>query len=367
MSDQSKRLLDLALEIQQIPAPTFGEARRAEFVRGQFQKDGLSDVSMDGCGNVYARLPGSGNRPALVVSAHLDTVFPADTDLRILRTPGRVAAPGIGDNSLGVAGLLALAWSLREKRVRLPGDLWLVADVCEEGLGDLRGMRAVVDRFGHDVIAYIVLEGMAYGHIYHRALAVERYGVRIETPGGHSWNDAGAPSAIHELAALVTALAAIPLSTKPRSVLNVGRITGGTSVNTIAAEASIEVDLRCEDPAGLPGLAAQLQRMTALHRRDGVAVHVERIGQRPGGDIPAGHPLVELAAGSLRMQGMQPSLIIGSTDANIPLSLGIPAIGLGLTSGAGGHTLDEYIETGQLQQGLDHLTEVVTKVWDILK
>jgi acetylornithine deacetylase/succinyl-diaminopimelate desuccinylase-like protein len=363
----SKRLLDLALDIQQIPAPTFAEGPRAEFVRGQFQKEGLSDVSVDERGNVYARLPGNGDRAPLVMSAHLDTVFPADTDLRITRTPNRVAAPGIGDNSLGVASLPALVWSLREGRISLPGDLWLVADVCEEGLGDLRGMRAVVERFGRDVTAYIIIEGMAYGHIYHRALAVERYLVRFETPGGHSWNDAGVPSAVHELASLVAALAGIPLAAKPRTVLNVGRFTGGTSVNTIAAEASIEVDLRSEDPAALVDLAARLQRMAALYRRDGVTVDVERIGQRPGGEIPADHPLVRLAAESLRLQGVQPSLIIGSTDANIPLSQGIPSIGLGLTTGGGGHTLDEYIETGLIQQGLDHLTEVVTKVWDMQK
>jgi len=175
------QVLDLAVQIQQIPAPTFYESGRAAFIQKQFVKAGLRDVQVDEIGNVYGRLPGAGQKPPLVVSAHSDTVFPASTDLQVRREKGQIHGPGIGDNSLGVAGLFGLLWGLRARlqgssaELRFPGDLWLVANVGEEGLGDLRGMRVVVDRFGPQVLAYLVVEGMALGQIYHRGLGVKRY------------------------------------------------------------------------------------------------------------------------------------------------------------------------------------------------
>lgn len=197
----SARVLDLAVTIQQIPAPPFGEAQRAEFVRQRFAVEGLEAVSLDALGNVFACLPGSGRSKPLVVSAHLDTVFPFDTDLKVRREADRIFGPGIGDNSLGVAGLFGLLWALRQERgdqPGLPGDLWLVANVGEEGLGDLRGIRAVVERFKDEPLAYLILEGMAFGQVYHRALGVQRYRITVRTEGGHSWVDYGRHSAIHE-------------------------------------------------------------------------------------------------------------------------------------------------------------------------
>ena len=206
-----KRLLDLTVQIQQIPAPTFAETQRAQYVRGLFEAEGLSDISMDAVDNVYARLPGEGKAKPLIVSAHLDTVFPIETDLTVSSKKDRIIGPGIGDNSLGVASLFGLLWLLHERKITLPGDLWLVANVCEEGLGDLRGMRAVVDHFGEDVHAYLILEGLSLGYIQHRALGVQRYRITAKTTGGHSWSDYGQPSALHELSTLVTKLTAIPL------------------------------------------------------------------------------------------------------------------------------------------------------------
>ncbi len=165
------RLIDLAVFIQQIPAPTFHEEARAEFVRTKFAEENLTDVQIDNNGNVYARVPAlrssmAADRPPVVVCAHLDTVFPLSVDLRCEREPERVLGPGIGDNSLGVAGLFGLVWALREQSLNLPGDLWLAANVCEEGLGDLKGIRGVVDRFGSEIQAYIILEGIALGQVY---------------------------------------------------------------------------------------------------------------------------------------------------------------------------------------------------------
>jgi acetylornithine deacetylase/succinyl-diaminopimelate desuccinylase-like protein len=324
-----------------------------------FRQENLADVGMDAAGNVYARLPGRGEVAPLVVSAHLDTVFPAGTDLHVVRTPEQITAPGIGDNALGVAGLFALVWSLHDRQP-LAGDLWLVANVAEEGLGDLRGMKAVVDRFGKGPQAYVVVEGMAFGQVYHRGLGVERYRIGVQTSGGHSWVDFGLPSAIHHLAELVTRLTALSLPVSPRTTLNVGTISGGTTVNTIAAEAHLELDLRSEDAAELARLVGQVQKVAAAANRPGACVTIEVIGSRPAGEIPADHPLIGRAVRCLEALGVTPRLNIGSTDANVPLSRGLPAVCIGLTSGSGSHTTHETIQTAPLAQGLAQLVMLVS-------
>jgi tripeptide aminopeptidase len=358
-----ERLLDLAVAIQQIPAPTDHEGRRAGFVRSRFESDGLSDVALDAVGNVLGRLPGLGQARPLVVTAHLDTVFPSGTDLGVLRQPGRISGPGIGDNSVGVAGLSALAWLLQERRIALPGDVWLVANVGEEGLGNLRGMKAVVERFGERPQAYLVLEGMALGQVYHRALGVRRYLIRIHTPGGHSWIDYGRPSAVHELTTLASRITAIKVPSAPRTTLNVGKISGGTSINTIAAEAELELDLRSERWETLAAVAAQVEQLAGAARRDGVEVEARVIGERPAGELPAEHPLVKLAQACLQEHSLPFNLNIGSTDANQPLSLGLPAVTVGLTTGSGAHTVHEYINTEPLAQGLEQLVDLAGRVW----
>jgi acetylornithine deacetylase/succinyl-diaminopimelate desuccinylase-like protein len=362
------RVLDLAVAIQQIPAPPFGEAQRAAFLRERFLVEGLQDVSMDDIGNVYGRLPGQGQTRPLVVSAHLDTVFPYGTDLQVQREADKVFGPGIGDNSLGLAGLFGLLWALRQKNGQaiLPGDLWLVGNVGEEGLGDLRGMRAVVDRFGDGVCAYVILEGMALGQIYHRGLGVQRYRITANTDGGHSWVDYGKPSAIHELCNLTTRLTALPVPAQPRSSLNVGVIAGGTSVNTIAAQAHLELDLRSESSMALSQLVRQVEALVSAANRPDVVVTLELIGRRPAGKLASSHPLVRLAKRCLQAQGIHPNLTIGSTDANVPLSRGLPAICIGLSTGYGAHTVNEYIHVSPLFQGLAQLLALVEGIFQEL-
>jgi tripeptide aminopeptidase len=363
--NNTSRIIDLAIAIQQIPAPTFSEAQRAEFVRAYFAEEGLSDVEIDPSGNVYACLRSiHGSQHALIVSAHLDTVFPPSVDLGVTREPERVLGPGIGDNSLGVAGLFGLVWALRERGVSLPGDLWLVANVCEEGLGDLRGMRSVVDRFEARASAFLILEGMALGQVYHRALGVRRYQVTVRTPGGHSWIDYGQPSAIHELTALSTRITALEIPRQPRTSLNIGIISGGSSVNTIAAEARLELDLRSEEASALEALARQVEQTVQAAKQPGVSVELEVIGQRPSGEIPAAHPLVALAQDVLRSAGIEPRLNIGSTDANLPLSRGLPAVTIGLTTGGKAHTVHEFINLAPLERGLEQLVRLVSRAWE---
>jgi acetylornithine deacetylase/succinyl-diaminopimelate desuccinylase-like protein len=365
MSDIVNRIIERAIEIQQIPAPTFDERKRGEFVHELFSKEGLQDISMDDVGNVYgclSKVEGSQVKP-LIVSAHLDTVFPHETNLEVKREGEEIFGPGLGDNSLGVAALFGLLWLLRERNIDPAGDIWFVANICEEGLGDLRGMKAVVDRFGADIQAYLVLEGLALGHVYHRAVGVKRYRVTARATGGHSWSDYGKPSAIHELAKLVVQLTSLELPTRPRTTMNVGKISGGTSVNVIAADATLELDLRSEGQESLAELVAEVEQFIHNAGRPGVSVEAEVIGQRPAGEISPEHPLVKLGEECLREQGINPVLTSGSTDANVPLSKGYPAVVLGVSTGGSAHTVHEFIHTEPVGKGLDQLVSFVKNVW----
>jgi len=358
-----EQLVDLTIEIQQIPAPTFGETERGEFIRAKFAELHLANISQDPLGNVYARMPGKGDGAPLVIVAHMDTVFPIGSNLDIRHEAGRIYGPGLGDNSLGVAALIGLARLIRERKLELGGDLWLVADVGEEGLGDLRGMRGVVARFDEPVLGYLILEGLALGHVYHRAIGVRRYHVTTRTSGGHSWSDYGQPSAVHELARLVTQIAALHPPVQPRTTLNVGVIGGGTTVNTLAAEAWFELDLRSEDPHTLSVLAGEVENLIAAGNRPGVSMEYRVTSQRPAGEIPPGHGFVQLALECLSEQGLDGTLTAGSTDANIPLSRGIPAVVLGVTTGGGAHSKNEFIHTAPIEQGMEQIFSFVSKAW----
>lgn len=360
------KVLDLACELQQIPGPTFSEDNRAHWAYERMLEAGLTDVSFDACGNVIGRMAGSGGRP-VIVSAHLDTVFPLNTPLPNARSATIVAGPAIGDNSLGVAGLIGLAMLIKQAGFSLPGDLWLAANVGEEGLGNLVGMRALVDRFKNRPLAYIILEGMGLGEIFHRGLAVRRFRISAHTKGGHSWIDYGKPSAVHVLANLAAQLTTMAVPRDPRSSFNIGVFQGGTGVNTIASTAAMEIDLRSISIQTLNTLTRELKRVVEGTNSAGVACEIEPIGERPAGEIPANHPLISLAQRCLRDLGIKAHPGIGSTDANVPISLGYPAICIGLTSGGGAHTQDEFIRTGPLAHGLEQVYQIVTQTWDVLE
>ena len=370
-STLAKRVLDMACTLQQIPAPTFSEGKRADFIVEQFKRIGLEQVFVDEAGNVLAKIPGREETLPLVISAHMDTVFPLYTDLTLVKEVDKIYGPGIGDNSLGVAALFGLAWELcpdpgksgEKVCSELPGDIWLVANVCEEGLGDLLGMRAVVDRFTDQVKAYLVLEGMALGQIYNRALGVHRYKINARTGGGHSWVDFGKPSAIHELSGFVNQLGMLTIPASPRTTYNVGKISGGTSVNTIASEASLELDLRSEDSQALTLLITQVQELVRAANKPGIEMTFETIGSRPSGQLSQSHTLIRLAQEVIRAHGYQPNLIIGSTDANIPLSSGYPAICVGITHGAGAHTTGEFIQTRPVAKGMAQVIDLVSEIF----
>ena len=356
-------VLELAASIAEVPAPTGEEAPRARFVAGLLRAEGaagVAGVAEDAIGDVVAVLPGTLRSPTVLIAAHTDTVFPAGTPIRVAASEGRLAAPGIGDNSLGVAALVALPGMLRAMGATPAVSLVLAATVGEEGLGNLRGIRAVVDG-RDDIAAALALEGHNLGRVTHIAVGSRRLRVTLHGPGGHSWGDHGRPSAIHALGRLVAALDEIPLSDAPKTTLNVGVVEGGLSVNTIAPTASLLLDLRSTDASALAALSAAVERRCAAVG-GGVSVEVDVLGDRPAGVVPPGAPVVRRAAEALSALGMQAVCDASSTDANIPISRGIPAVCLGLTTGGNAHRIDEFIDEGPVTTGLAQLALVALAV-----
>jgi acetylornithine deacetylase/succinyl-diaminopimelate desuccinylase-like protein len=358
-------LAEHCLAIQAIPAPSFAEHARAADFAGRLRACGLKPVEVDALPNVYARIPGRAAGPAVMVSAHLDTVFPAETDLTSRREGARLSGPGMGDNCMGTAGLLGLAKALVESEAKPDSDVWLVANAGEEGLGDLLGMRAAIDRLGEGLKACIVIEGSKHRQwpITHRALGSRRYRIGARAEGGHSWGNFGRSSAIHLLVGLAAEISAWEVPSAPRSSFNIGLIQGGTSVNTIAEEASFLLDLRSENGRQLERMARRAERLVADHdrlarRRGDASFVLESVGDRPAGSIPAGHRLVKAAHRALTDQGVPAEEIanrISSTDANIPLSRGIPAVTIHLTDGGNAHRMDEWISLDALEVGMTQL------------
>ncbi|MEO7913158.1 MAG: M20/M25/M40 family metallo-hydrolase [Roseiflexaceae bacterium] len=347
-------IIETAIAIQQIPAPTFDEAQRGADVAERMRALALADVRIDAVGNVYGRRAGRAGGPGLLIAAHLDTVFPAGTNLAVRRDGARIYGPGLGDNSMGVAALLHLAQALEQADLANAGDIWFVANVGEEGLGDLLGMRAAVEQLGELVGAAIALEGCDPGRIIHAGLGVRRYQISARAGGGHSWSDFGSPSAIHALVRLAAQLTQLDVPKEPRSSFNIGVIQGGSSVNTIAERASLLLDLRSTAPDGLGTLIEQVEQIIANARtaEAGVTFAIETVGDRPAGNIAREHALAQLAGAAYAAEGLGEVYEIASTDANIPLSRGIPAVCIGVCDGGNAHRLDEYIEPARLPSGM---------------
>ncbi|MGN6814271.1 MAG: M20/M25/M40 family metallo-hydrolase [Thermomicrobiales bacterium] len=351
----------LARRIAEIPAPTFHEADRAAFVATQFTELGLAPAG-DEAGNVTARRPGARRGDALLFAAHTDTVFPLGTDVTVHERDGKLCGPGIGDNSLAVAALLTLPRLLDEANIRTRSDVLLCANTGEEGLGDLRGIKQVVADHRADLGAVIALEGLNLGRVTHQAVGSRRLRITVEGPGGHSWGAFGNPSAIHVLAEIITAITHLAVPHEPKTTFNVGLIEGGVSVNTIAPTASLVLDMRSIDPAALAYLVEQVEAIARQATRDQVRVQSQVIGDRPAGRLAPAAPLMQTTLAVLRELGIEPTLDASSTDANVPLALGIPAICIGLTRGGHAHREDEYIELAPIGRGMQQLALLATAV-----
>jgi tripeptide aminopeptidase len=345
--DAVARVLADTRRICAMPAPPFGEGPRAELVAWMLGEAG-APARIDDVGNVIAPL-GPEGADTLVFAAHLDTVFAAETEIAFVEADGRLAAPGVGDNSIAVAALLHLARHLNGRAITRP--VALVATVGEEGLGDLRGAKALLDDLA--VEAFVALEGQMLDSIKLAGVGSVRLRVTVRGPGGHPWGDRGTPSAAH---GLIDALSgALAEAHAADIVLNVGTMRGGTVINAIAHEAVAELDLRAEDDALLQATASRIDEVVRW-TPDGLETTVDTLGRRPGGRIAEDHPLVAAARRARERAGLPPAEEgASSTDANAAYGRGIPAITVGVTTGGNAHRLDEYIDLAPIARGLRSL------------
>ena len=339
----------------EIPAPTFQEQKRGEHFKRRFTELGLKNVRIDGIGNVIGERPGAGGGPTLVLAAHLDTVFPEGTDVKVKRNAPLISGPGIGDDCRGLAVILAVARALNEAKIETEGTILFVANVGEEGLGDLRGVRHLFNNgLKGKITHFISVDGTGLD-VTNTAVGVVRYRVTLRGPGGHSYGAFGLASPIHALGRAIEKISRFQTPKQPKTTFNVGRIEGGTSVNSIAHTAWMEVDMRSESAMELQKLETEFKRATreALDEENArgagpnkLTVEMKIVSQRPAGATPADSPIVKIAMEADAALGIKTKLTSGSTDSNIPISLGVPAITIdGGGEGRGAHSLDESFDT----------------------
>src|SRR5579863_2385910 len=378
MHNNPKTFIDRQAELVAIPAPPFGEEARSKWLAARFAEIGLANIQVDPVCNVIgfipaAHLPADSTGPVVVVSAHLDTVFPGATRLspKLTRDNGanRLAAPGACDNAAGVVGMLALAQAIVHAKVKLAAPLVILGNVGEEGEGDLRGVRHFYEQpaLAGRIAAHLVLDGAGADAAVAQALGSRRFQVTISGPGGHSFTDSGTPNPIAALSTALAAVARTPLPEKPSTTLNLGTFHGGTSVNSIPESATASVDFRSTHPEELLRLEVALHRAVedavdqanalakdiAVRSRGSLSFAIEKIGDRPAAQLPSDSPILEALRAVDRHLGISTDLRLGSTDANIPISLGIPSISMGAGGdGGGAHTLAEWYSDKDREIGL---------------
>ena len=351
------------IKLTEIPAPSFQEEKRAKAVKEILAAEGLA-VHTDKLGNVIGELKGMNEKEIILVTAHLDTVFPADTSVKVQREGQRMIAPGISDNGTGLAGLLALARALHVCGITPQRTILFGANVGEEGEGNLRGMRALIDSYRPKLWAVIVLDGSSIDHVTTKALASRRMEVVITGPGGHSWSDFGMPNPINALIRGGQRFINSKVPVSPRTTFNLGQVEGGTSVNSIPHEAKLKVDLRSESEDEIVRLEIAFREAMGAGVKDEMDNARDRskgrlewkinvIGSRPGGELGAESPLLAALRSADDYIGNQSRTERASTDANIPLSLGIDALAIGAGgNGGGAHSLQEWYEPAEREIGL---------------
>jgi tripeptide aminopeptidase len=339
--------------ITEIPAPPYKEKIRAEYYQKRMQELGFKDAAIDAEGNVIALRKGSGGgRPKLVLSAHLDTVFPEGTDVTVKEKEGVILAPGIGDDSRGLAALLSVIKAMNANEIATVGDILFVGTVGEEELGNLRGVKALF-RDHADIDAFISIDGLGITRVVNRATGSHRYEFIFTGPGGHSFQEFGLPSAIHAMGRAIAKISDLQTPSDPKTTFTVGTVSGGTSVNAIAAEARMAVDMRSNSTDELLKLEARLLDLVkqavaeenARWKTDKLSVEIKLIGDRPAGTVAMDSPVVEATRRAVAAvtRGLSPTFGGASTDSNIAMSLGIPAVTIG-GGGEGGnwHSRNEW-------------------------
>jgi tripeptide aminopeptidase len=357
------------VRITEIPAPPFHEGARAVYMKKLLSAAGLR-AEIDGTGNVIGEYAGT-SQDIVVLAAHLDTVFPAGTSVSVKREGQRLLSPGISDNGTGLAALVVIARALREVKIKTNSTILFVADVGEEGEGNLRGMRALVDAYKKRLKYVIALDGSATEYVTTAALASRRVEISITGPGGHSWSDFGVPNPIHALGRGIARFVAARVPESPRTSFNIGEIEGGTSINSIPARAQMKVDLRSESDVELgkiegflrDSVQSGIDEEMAAARDRGMAggtsmldLKISVLGVRPAGELPETSPLLAALLAADTRLGNRSRRERSSTDANIPLSVGIPAISIGAGGRSGGaHTTEEWFEPAGRELGLQRV------------
>lgn len=359
MSDLADAVVSRTIEIAGVPAPTGAEEARAAVVRTWWDADGLAEVQIDATGNVWGQVRG-GDGPIVLLCAHLDTVFDADVPHTVCVEADRLVGPSVGDDSVGLASLAAAGASLGSRGV----PVWLLATVGEEGLGNLRGVNAALDAPPAPIAALIAVEGNYLGRVSTIGVGSVRRRVVVRGPGGHAWEAADSPSAIHALALGVGSIASI--SRQPGTSVNVGRIGGGEGINMRASEAWCELDLRADDAGLLASLTQEVEERLQQIDPDLTLDHAS-LGDRPAGRVDPGHPLVRAADEALGEVGMSPISPATSTDANAAHARGVPAIAVGVTKGSGEHTQAEWIETAPIDDGVRALARTVERFEELTR
>ncbi len=370
---QEPQFLQWQMEMARIAAPPFGESARAAWLQERFREIGLDDVRIDDVGNVFGTHPGFGRR-YVALSAHIDTVFPANTPLNIRQQGSRIYGPGVSDNGAGVVAMLAIASLLRGVRVRHALPFVFIGNVGEEGEGDLRGMRHIfaTPRWKDSIAYTLVLDGAGSDTIVAEALGSRRFEVIVRGPGGHSWSDFGAPNPIVILAKAIETFSATTVPSVPKTTFNIGVIRGGTSVNSIPESASMKVDIRSTSMAEMERLEHSLRRAlnravedesmaaemrsSAQKRPSGVNCEVVVIGNRPAGELQAGARILQAVRAVDAQLSNAAHVQRASTDANVPLSLGLEAVAIGGGgSGGGAHTLQEWFDSNGRELALKRI------------
>ncbi len=344
-------IIEDAVAICQVPAPPFQEAARAAYVARRMEALDLQPTRMDHVGDVLCELPGAPGLPTVVLMAHLDTVFGPETPIAVRRDGHLLYGPGIGDNSVALAAMLWLGRIVKDLPGR--GTLVLAANVGEEGLGNLRGARAVWEQFGDLADTWVILEGGVFNRPACAGIASRRLSITYRADGGHSWGDFGRPSAIHALGRLIDQISQIRVPTDPKTTYNVGVIQGGRTVNTIAQEANLILDMRSEDPDALAALERAARGLVdAVAGASGVRAAIDVVGDRSGGRLPPDHWLITLVDEAAAAVGVPAAWRASSTDANVPLGHGASAVCLGIAKGENFHSTDEVLDVSVLPQGL---------------
>jgi tripeptide aminopeptidase len=346
----------------EVPAPAFKETARGEVLKREFEQIGLENVRIDKAGNVLGERRGAAPRPHFVIAAHLDTVFPEDTDVKVKRDGSVLRGPGIGDDCRGLAVLVTIARALKEGNVQTPGTITFVANVGEEGLGDLRGTKQLFNETLKDQIdRFVSIDGTGLS-VTRIAVGSHRYRVTFKGPGGHSFGAFGLANPIDAMGRAIAKIAEFQVPKTPKTTFNVGRVGGGTSVNSIPFEGWMEVDMRSSDAASLAAVdanfqkavdAAVLEENTRWNKPGMITVTKDLVGERPAGNTPQDSPIVQAAITATAALGFPaPTPGEGSTDSNIPMSLKIPAVTIGGGGrGTGAHSLDEAFDTTDSWQG----------------